>query len=162
MHSREDGTAVSTITLGRATPEEFPAIRQHALDDYTRDGRVGAWATAEIARQEFERLLPHGLDTENHHLLAIRSEGRQIGYLWLTSLQRPTGAEAFLLDLVIFPPFRRKGYGQTALLQLEAYVSSLGLKTISLSVLPHNAAAQALYQKASYFPVFTRMTKKLG
>ena len=150
------------IALSKATPDEFLAIRRHALDDYTRDGKVGAWATAEIAQQEFERLLPNGLATENHHLLAIRSEGQQVGYLWLTTIQRPTETEAFLLDIVVFPDFRRKGYGEEALLQLERYVSGLGLKTISLSVFNHNEAALALYRKASYAPVFTRMTKKLS
>jgi len=149
------------VTLSRATADEFLAIRHHALDDYTRDGKVGAWATAEIAKQEFERSLPKGLDTENQQLLAIQSGGKQVGYIWLTSIKRPTETEAFILDIVVFPDFRRRGYGEQALLQLEGHVSNLGLNTISLSVFDHNEAAQALYRKASYAPVFTRMTKKL-
>jgi ribosomal protein S18 acetylase RimI-like enzyme len=150
------------INLSKPNAEEFRAIREYALNDYTHDGKVGTWPAAEIAQQEFDRLLPNGLDTENQHLLSVRIEGdAHVGFLFLTIIQRMTGPEAFILDLVIFQNFRRKGYGEEALLQLEQYVSELGLKTISLSVFHHNEAAQALYRKIDYSPVFTRMTKKL-
>jgi len=107
-------------------------------------------------------LLPDGLDTKNQHLLSVRTDaGTHVGFLFLTVIQRITGSEAFILDLVVFPSFRRRGYGADALLQLEKYVSALGLDTISLSVFHHNEAARTLYQKIDYSPVFTRMTKKL-
>jgi ribosomal protein S18 acetylase RimI-like enzyme len=150
------------ITLGRPNTEEFRRIREAALDDYTRDGKIGTWPSAEIARQEFDRWLPKGLDTENQHLLAIRIEnGVHVGTLFLTVVQRASGSEAFILNLEIFPEFRRKGYGEQSLLQLENYVSCLGLDTISLSVFEDNEAARSLYEKAHYSPIFTRMTKKL-
>jgi ribosomal protein S18 acetylase RimI-like enzyme len=150
------------ITLGKPNVEEFHSIRAYALNDYTRDGEIGTWPTAEIAQQEFDRLLPNGLETANQHLLSIRAaKGNLVGFLFLTVISRVSGSEAFILDLVIFSDFRRKGYARDALLQLEQYVVNLGLNTISLSVFSHNEVARALYQKIDYSPVFTRMTKRL-
>lgn len=140
------------ITLQLATPEEFEAYRAYADGDSSPD---------RTTRQDFERLLPDGLKTRNQHLLSLRAEdSAQVGFLWLTTMERKTGPEAFLLDFVIFPPFRRRGYAREGMDCLEGYVSSLGLETISLSVSQHNFAARTLYEALGYEPVFTRLTKQ--
>jgi ribosomal protein S18 acetylase RimI-like enzyme len=149
------------ITLNRPSPQEFGVIREHALGDYTCGNKVGTWPSAEIAQKEFDRLFPEGLAKDDHHLFSIKHGDSQVGFLLLAVIQRATGPEAFVLDLVIFQAFRRKGYAEEALRQVERYAAGLGLDTISLSVFDHNKAAQALYQKLEYVPVFTRMTKKL-
>jgi len=139
-------------SLHHATAEEFDAYREYTINDSSPD---------RTTRKDFERLLPDGLKTRNQHLLSIRgAEGAQIGFLWWTVIDRTSGTEAFVLDLVIFPPFRRRGYAKEAMRRLEDHVSELGLVTISLSVSEHNIAARSLYTALNYQPVFTRMTKK--
>ena len=150
------------ITLSKPSPQEFGIIREHALSDYTRADNIGTWPSAEVAQKEFDRLFPEGFATEGHHLFSIKHGDSQVGFLLLAVIQRAAGPEAFVLDLVVFQAFRRKGYAEEALRQVERYVSALGFETISLSVFERNEAARALYQKLEYTPVFTRMTKKLN
>jgi ribosomal protein S18 acetylase RimI-like enzyme len=149
----EPATVKEHVTsIHPATPEEFAAYRDYVMSDDSPD---------RTTRQDFDRLLPEGLQTRNQHLLSIRTdEGTQAGLLWLTVIDRKSEMEAFLLDFVIFPIFRRRGHARESMAQLEDYVSNLGLDRISLSVSEYNNAARALYRSLDYEPVFTRMTKK--
>lgn len=104
-------------------------------------------------------MLPEGLNTKNHHLLSLRTVDSHVGFLWLTVIDRKREVEAFVLDLVVFPEFRRRGYAEEAIGGLEKYVSDLGFNRISLTVFEHNESARDLYKKCGFSPVFTRMTK---
>lgn len=149
------------ITLAPPTVAEFRRIRESAIDDFSREGRPGTWPTEEIARREFDRWFPEGVETPDRHLFSIRkTDGRFVGSLFMTIAERPQGREAFILNLEIFPEFQRKGYAKMALRALETHVVSLGLNKIALSVFNGNQAAIQLYDSAGYRPVFTRMAKK--
>lgn len=145
------------VNLSQMSGREFERFREYSLIHFAE-----SWPSADIARQEFEKLLPQGLDTPNQHLLSIVEHETVVGFLWITAIERNTGREAFVLDLAVFPEYRRQGYAQKALPALEKYTAALGLGTISLSVFDHNTAAKALYKKAGFAPTFIRMTKKLG
>jgi len=142
---------------------EFSAYREHALDDYSRPGRVGNWPSAEVAAREFHRQLPQGLATPGQHLLAIEEMATApcVGFLWMAIRQRDTGSEAFVFDLAVLPAFRRRGFAEQAMRELETYVRNLGLAQISLHVFEHNIAARALYDKLGFVPMGKRMLKKL-
>lgn len=141
-------------TLQPATPDEFAAYRAYAMNDAGAD---------RATRQDFDRHFPDGPQTKNRHALSIRTaNGAHVGLLWFLVAERPTGPEAFLMDIVIFPPHRRHGHAREALQQLDHSVDRLGLETISLSVSPENTVAAALYHALGYEPVFTRMTKRRG
>ena len=152
------------IDLLPMTPFEFDAYKNYALEDYNRDSKQGTWPSAEVAQEQFNKLLPEGLATPNQHLLSITLEDRSLllGFLWLTVIQRQTGPEAFILDFVIFPEFRRRGYGTGALLATDRYAESLEVNSISLNVFSHNEAAHNLYVKSGYSPTNIRMTKKIA
>jgi RimJ/RimL family protein N-acetyltransferase len=152
------------VDLLPMTAAEFDAYKNYALDDYTRDGKQGTWPSAEIAQEQFNKLLPEGLKTPNQHLLSIKLKDNFIllGFLWLTVIQRQAGPEAFILDFVIFPEFRRQGYGTDALLSTDRYAASVGVKFISLNVFSHNEAAHNLYLRAGFIPTNIRMTKKIA
>lgn len=114
------------------------------------------------ARQGTDKLLPNGLLTEGHQLFSLIADGTHIGVLWMTTMVRPTGPEAYIMDLVVFAPYRRRGYARDALPLAEAVARDAGLARIALSVTASNTAAAALYQSAGFEPVFTRLSKSLG
>ena len=146
------------------TPVEFDEYMEYALNDFTTDGREGTWPSAEIAKAQIEKLLPAGQQSENQHLLSIRIENSAdaIGYIWLTFIDRPTGKEAFILDLLIKESFRDRGFGYKSLQSAEAYSREHGVNRISLSVFPRNSAAMNLYRKAQFEPTSIRMSKELA
>ncbi len=141
------------ITLTKATEAEFDRYRAFAESDEGPD---------RTTRQEIDHMLPAGLNTKNHHLLSLRSVVGQVGFLCMTVIDRKSEVEAFVLDLVVFPEFHRRGYAGEAIRELEEYVAELGLNRISLTVFQHNESARGLYEKSGYAPVFTRMTKQIG
>ncbi len=69
---------------------------------------------------------------------------------------------AFIYDFVIFEEYRRRGYGEQALLTIEDKVRELGFDTISLHVFGHNRAAQTLYDKVGYAVTDLWMSKKIS
>ena len=152
------------IALLQMTPAEFDEYMEYALNDFTTDGREGTWPSAEVARAQIEKLLPAGQQSENQHLLSIRIEysADAVGYIWLTFIDRPTGKEAFILDLLIKESFRRKGFGFKSLQSAETYSRERNVNRISLSVFPRNSAAMNLYRKAHYEPTSIRMSKEFA
>ncbi len=149
------------INLHPMTDAEFKRYKDHAVNDYTQDGKLGTWPSASIALDQFNKLLPEGLKTQNQHLLSIKDRNLHFGFLWLTIIQRLDGPEGFILDFLIFPEFRCQGHGLTAIFAAEQYFHNLGINSISLNVFPHNEAAKGLYTKAGYLPTNIRMKKEI-
>ena len=56
----------------------------------------------------------------------------------------------YVMDIQIYPDFRRKGYAQKAFLQMETQALDMGIDTIALHVFPHNVNARAMYEKLGY------------
>ena len=78
------------------------------------------------AKAEFDRLLPHGRETEGHEILSmIDDAGRDVGYLWFTIEDRPPGRVVFIYDIAVEPEFRRRGHAQAALAYTEAYARDI-------------------------------------
>lgn len=138
------------ITFQPMTEEQFAAFRQESLDSYTADLlRDGQYKNREEAQAEalaeFAELLPQGLHTPKHFLLHILSEtGEPVGYLWYDLLGL---SKAFVDDLCIYPPYRRKGYALSALQLLE---QQLQVPHITLHVFEGNQPARKLYEKAGF------------
>ena len=75
-----------------------------------------------------------------------------VGYLALTfgySLEFH-GRDAFIDELYIRPPHRRRGWGTRAMEHAEAIAKSMDIRAIHLEVGRRNIAAQAFYRKAGY------------
>lgn len=147
--------------------EEFIAFAAEAVPAYAADKvAAGQWNQAEaldFARKSFEKLLPQGLQTVNHHLFTLYDQTNQtdVGVLWIEVQKRAGKQVAFINDISIKPEFQRKGHAKHALAALENLVGSLGLSGISLHVFGHNKSAQALYDSLGYRPTNILMFKPI-
>lgn len=163
-------------------------MREEVFEDYIQDSlreyaqahvKAGNWSPSEATRraeEQFQSLLPQGMQSEGHHLLEIEDQGsgEKVGVVWVAEMGRGEDRAAFVYDLRVAPPFRRRGYGERAMRSVEALVVGLGSRTINLHVFADNAAARALYKKLGYEVVKTfyggggeeptsyRMSKTLG
>ena len=144
------------IRLDPMTHADLGPFEEHDILEYAAEQtRGGFWSEAEAierSRQEHKKLLPDGLATKNHFLYTIQDadQGRAVGALWLMvnlDSPRPSG---FILDLEIDEPYRRKGYGRAAMLELERLARGMGLRQLGLNVFAHNAGARALYESLGY------------
>jgi ribosomal protein S18 acetylase RimI-like enzyme len=123
------------ITLQPMTEEELAAFLPSAVADYARDHVAdGQWLPEEAAarsREAFAALLPDGVRT------------------------------AYVYDIRIGEPFRRRGYARAAFAEMERRVRAMGAASIGLHVFGHNQGAIQLYTKLGYVPTNVVMAKPL-
>ena len=148
------------------TAEQYRAWLPAAVAGYAQENVVsGRWLEGESlqhSREEFERLLPQGVATADHHLWCItRATDREaVGVLWIHVMDKPQPL-AFIYNIEIYEPFRRHGYANEAMTRLEEEARRMGLRSIRLHVFGHNTAARPLYEKLGYLATNIQMTKSL-
>ena len=156
------------VQLVPMTESEFQMYCKSAVENYAQEHvKAGDWHPSDAlqrAEKEFQRLLPDGLASKNHHFFSIQDDrtGENVGMIWFAVRSEALRPLAFIYDFLIYQEFRRRGYGEQAFVQLEEKAKELGLDKISLQVLGHNKAAIALYQKAGYEITDLHMEKKLS
>lgn len=148
-------------------PDAYPAFLALSVADYA-DESVGSgrWLPADapaLARLDFDRLLPLGLETPNHYVYVIRdaSAGTDVGVLWLAIIDRAGNRGAYVYQLWIDPAHRRQGHARAAFEAMEPLVAELGATSIGLHVFGHNTGAQALYRSLGYTVTGVNMRKAL-
>ncbi len=154
--------------LRRMSTSAFPAYLDAAIVGYAEvnvaAGRWPAEGALQRSREDFEHLLPLGMETPDNFLLDIIAEegGIAVGVLWY-ALHRQFGTcSAFVYDIEIKPEYRRRGHAWRALQQLEEIAREAGATSLGLNVFANNSAAQALYSKLGYRPTNMNMRKILG
>jgi ribosomal protein S18 acetylase RimI-like enzyme len=156
------------VHLNPMTESEFQAYTKGAVEELARERvREGDWQPADAlhkAEQEFLRMLPQGVHTQNQYLLSIQADQTDlnVGMLWFALRGTAPHLAAFIYDFLISEQFRQRGYGTQALSALDEKAKELGVDTIALHVFGHNQAAIALYQKAGYAITNLQMAKKLN
>ena len=127
-----------------------------ALDRWPEENAI------ELARKEYDQLLPNGLATENNFFSAVLdSSGRTVGSLWFVEAPRVGYKVAYVYDIVILQEHRRQGHASRALMALESEAARRGLAGIALHVLGQNVSARALYSKLGFEPTNINLYKPL-
>ena len=147
------------------TQAEFDAFLEHLIPDYAADNvRAGYWDESEAlerSRMETERLLPQGLQSEDHYLFTMYDGDQAVGRVWLkANLDRPVKS-GFIFDVEIREEFRGKGYGRQVMALIEEKARELGLQSIGLHVFSYNTTAKHLYESVGYEVASLNMVKKL-
>jgi ribosomal protein S18 acetylase RimI-like enzyme len=90
---------------------------------------------------------------------------KSVGYIILTfGVDLEVGGRmGWITDLYLEPEYRRKGYGGKALIHVEEFCRTLGLRALELLVERDNVEAQALYKSFGFraydrFPMSKRIT----
>lgn len=155
-------------TLRPMRGETYPAYVETAIRSYADENvAAGRWppvGAVERSREDFESLLPRGLDTPDNFLFEIveGEQGPTVGYVWY-ALERKHGAcGAYIYDLEVKPEHRRAGHARRALKALERLAAQSGASSIGLNVFANNVGAQALYRELGYAPTNFSMRKPLG
>ena len=133
-------------------------IRAYA-EDHVRNGNWPAEGFLERSREEFEALLPDGVQSKNQNLWSIvdEEENTKIGVLWVQVRDR----KAFIFDFVIDEAFRGKGYGKQALAVMDEKLRAMNVEPVGLHVFGEDLGAQELYKKMGYQITGIHMKKEL-
>jgi ribosomal protein S18 acetylase RimI-like enzyme len=157
------------VQLEPMTETQFQSYLGTAVEDYAQEhlksGDCAPEDALRLAQEDYEKLLPDGLQSKDHFLYSIRDDaldGNQtIGMVWLGIIARRAGKSAFVYDISVREDLRRKGYGRKVIEKVEELVLEKGFNTVGLHVFGHNHAARALYEKMGYQITGIGMTKTL-
>ena len=147
---------------------EYAAYIEDAIPGYAHEkvasGQWPEYASLEMARKEFEKLLPQGLATPNNFLYEIRAQDApaSVGMLWFAIQDRSGKRVAYVYDVLIKPEYWRKGHATRAFGAFEEIVQAMGLSGIALHVFGRNTQALALYLKLGYRPTNINLFKHIG
>ncbi len=133
--------------------------------------RSGQWAQAEaleLARKSMQDSLPQGLATPDNYLYVLEHGPHRhgphrevVGMIWIAALQRGDRRVAYVFDVMVDEPHRRKGHAASAFAAIEEKALELGLSGVALHVFGHNPQAHALYVKLGYITTNINMFKVL-
>ena len=85
-------------------------------------------------------------------LLARDPDGQIIGSLTLVVFRTPTGARAWIEDVVVDEAARGQGAGEELVGEAIRLASESGARTLDLTSRPKRGAANALYEKVGFHP----------
>ena len=105
--------------------------------------------------------LPQGYSTPDHFFYYIYSGEEKVGALALAIYRKDPPTYLYVYDIVIYEPYRRKGYATAALLEAERIGRETGCVRADLNVFARNKGAQALYKKLGYDFSTMQMNKEL-
>lgn len=155
------------VRLEPMTAADFDRYLATAIQSYAEAHRKAGDCDPEdalqLAKADYETLLPRGLKTPSNHLLSIYVDQspRPIGLIWFEAREKRGRKAAYIFDFAIDEQWRGKGHGAEALRVLEELVASMGITRVNLSVMGWNHGAKALYERCGFTITGIGMTKVL-
>jgi ribosomal protein S18 acetylase RimI-like enzyme len=144
------------------TSEEFSIFVEKSIISYANEKtRSGNWNEEEAldrAKEDYERLLPQGEKTENNYLYSLYHGNARVGSFWVAVKPNQTG---YIYNIEIEEEFRGKGFGKSAMKEIEIMAKELGLHKIELHVFAHNTPARKLYETIGYEVTNVIMAKSI-
>lgn len=151
------------ITFEKMNEKDYQDYMHFMLPDYAQDIAthflISLETATEEAKQQMEKLLPDGEQTEGHYFYHVKKENEIAGYLWYNVNAKEN--KAYLYHIFILEPFRKQGIAKVALTFFEEEAKKLEATSLGLNVFGSNENALQLYKKLGYFPAAISMNKVL-
>ena len=154
------------MRLSRMTEADYEVWGARSRANYARDkaraNDITQEAAEKIAKADFERLLPDGLESANSHLFVAKADDQSVlGYIWLLERGPENDRRGYIGDVIIEEAHRGKGYGRKIMELIEEETRALGHKKIGLHVVGYNTPAIRLYESLGYVTTDLVMEKNL-
>ncbi|GAA3457213.1 GNAT family N-acetyltransferase [Dactylosporangium matsuzakiense] len=154
------------LVLRAMTQDELearlPVLHEEYADDELRAGRDRPETVRSNVAALFRQLLPDGVATPGHLLFSgVDDGGAVVGWIWLAlpGAKRP---QAWVYEVQVDPPFRRRGFGRALVLAAEEELRSRGVSELGLNVFGHNVGARSLYESLGFSVKSITMAKDLA
>ena len=140
------------ITFRPFTRHEFSQYEEWSIGSYAdaliRSGTETKADALAVSAEEFEELLPEGIDTpDNFFYYAENEYGDNVGFVWLTYVEAD---DVFLGDFGVSPDFRDQGYGGAILRALEKMLAAKDVRRLSVHVFDCDKAMLRLYADCGF------------
>jgi GNAT superfamily N-acetyltransferase len=156
----------SSVRLVPMSADQFRAYRDIAERSYAQNivvsGMLPEAEALQKASQDFDRLLPDGVDTADHQFWTALDADEEVGMLWLAFTRKSDGLHAFGYDFLVTSKLRRQGYGRAIMAAAEHVCRDRGVVEVGLSVFGFNSGAQALYEQMGFEVTTIQMRKRIS
>jgi RimJ/RimL family protein N-acetyltransferase len=155
------------VHLVSMTESEFLRFEEYAIKDYAeQQAKADNWHCDEAMKkseERFQRQFQDGLSTQGHVFYSVQDDELSaiVGASHIIIYNEGSKSKVFLDYLLIYEPFRGKGYGKQTLRMLHAKMIEMGINHIHLHVFSHNHIARALYGGMGYLTTGFQMLKQL-
>lgn len=150
------------MNLRKITELEFNYFLEKSIEDYaiqkTKAGNYDKEEATYKATEEFEKLLPNGMDTHDNYIYSLIDDNHTVGSIWIGKKSESIG---YIYQIYVFEEFQGKGYGKFMMREIENIAKNLGLSKLQLHVLGHNEKAINLYKSFNYITTNIIMNKDL-
>ena len=100
------------------TADEFQTYLQQGMRSYAAEKvkaeKISLSKATTLAQNEYQTLLPNGLETEKNYFYMVEEDVQVKGYIWLAAY-RGNDEIAFVYDINIYPDFQNQGLGTQTL-----------------------------------------------
>jgi ribosomal protein S18 acetylase RimI-like enzyme len=157
----------STIRFVPFTEVDFRAWLIEAIPSFAlanvEDGRWTLAESIEKSKEAHAALLPEGVLTPGQFFVHLHeaATGRRVGMLWWAEADKADRREAYVYNITIDEPARRRGFARAALLELERVARKGGVHHLGLHVFGHNHGARRLYESLGFEPTSLTLRKIL-
>lgn len=149
------------IDFKEMTAKEFDEYLDLFVAEYGADVQKAYQLEKEEARvfakKSADSVLVDGQHTKGHFIYKVCDGDQYVGVIWFTE----EGESLFIMDFLVFEPYRHKGYGTAILERLEEAARDKGMKKMTLYVFSWNEDALSLYRQQQFQPVRLYMEKIL-
>lgn len=128
------------VTQATTVSEELVAAFARLVPQLSRSASVPT-------REDLEEIVSSSTGTI---LVARNDEGAIIGSLTLVLFRTPTGARAWIEDVVVDQSARGQGAGEALVEEAIRLAAESGVRTVDLTSRPSREAANALYEKVGF------------
>lgn len=166
--------------------EEVSSLRDVAIRDYEPARDAAALRACFVELHEAERALEPGLPSAEEiadlylqrlherctrwrgRILVAEFDGEIAGFVsvWGRVVSeepdRDPAPAAYVNDLVVRAPHRRRGLGRALMRAAEDYARGCGARWLGLGVLAANQAARSLYHELGFAPFHLQLRKPLA
>lgn len=128
------------VTQATTVSEELVAAFARLVPQLSRSASVPT-------REDLEEIVSSSTGTI---LVARNDDGAIIGSLTLVLFRTPTGARAWIEDVVVDQAARGQGAGEALVEEAIRLAAESGVRTVDLTSRPSREAANALYEKVGF------------
>jgi ribosomal protein S18 acetylase RimI-like enzyme len=157
----------TSIRFAPFTELDFHAWLVQAIPAFAlanvEDGRWTLAESLEKSKDAHVALLPQGLRTPGQFFVHLHdaATGERVGQLWWAEADKAGRLEAWVYNVEIDEPARRRGFARAAFVELERVALEHGVRQLGLHVFGHNQGARRLYEALGFEPTSLTMRKVL-
>ncbi|MDF1684846.1 MAG: GNAT family N-acetyltransferase [Legionellaceae bacterium] len=140
---------IKVRTMEIKDSQEFNHTWQQLLTE-TRFLLCEPGETADVTIEQTQSRVQHILNQENSTNLVAEGDGRHVGYLMVNGGMFKRNRHSAYIVVAVLQAYANQGVGAQLFEALFAWASEHQLTRLDLTVMSHNKAAIALYQKMGF------------